>query len=61
MAVSELVTEKHLRKIAMRSIFLIQHVICKFEIEDIDGFTCPHLKALAQELEKIGQITWCWK
>ena len=57
----ELLTKEHYRLIAIRSIALVQYTIDKYEIEDLDGFTCPHYRALAKQLAKIGQITWCWK
>lgn len=57
----ELVTEKKLRKIAIRSIALMQYVINKYEVENINGLTCQHHKALAKELDDLGQLSWYWK
>jgi hypothetical protein len=61
MAVKEMVTEAKLKKITLRSIALMQYVINKYEVEDMNGFTCPFHKALAKELDDLGQLTWCWK
>jgi hypothetical protein len=45
-------------EIANCSVNLVQHVIDKHGIKNIDGFTCEYFVALAKALDKKGLVKW---